>query len=158
MFDRLATIRSSIDADDIGHLVLAQPDRRNSPGFDFSRELRDIPRIAGMHHEKLDGSGYPFGLRGDEIPLEGRILAVADIFQALTQTRPYKQGMAVPEALSELRVMTRAHRDRYDNESGMHVDPLVVEALARILARENDDLGIFDEASKWERMLQGQII
>ncbi|MCB1186207.1 HD domain-containing protein [bacterium] len=126
--------------------------------INFSRELRDIPRIAGMHHEKLDGSGYPFGLRGDEIPLEGRILAVADIFQALTQTRPYKQGMAVPEALSELRVMTRAHRDRYDNESGMHVDPLVVEALARILARENDDLGIFDEASKWERMLQGQII
>ncbi|MEZ5339170.1 MAG: HD domain-containing phosphohydrolase [bacterium] len=126
--------------------------------INFSRELRDIPRIAGMHHEKLDGSGYPFGLRGDEIPLEGRILAVADIFQALTQTRPYKQGMAVPQALAELRIMTQEHTDRYDNVSGMHVDPLVVDALARILQREHDDLRVFEEASKWEPMLQGRII
>ncbi len=126
--------------------------------INFSRELRDIPRIAGMHHEKLDGSGYPFGLQGDEIPLEGRILAVADIFQALTQTRPYKQGMAVPQALAELRVMTTEHVDRYDNPSGIHVDPLVVDALARILERESNDLRVFEEASKWEAMLQGQII
>ena len=126
--------------------------------INFSRELRDIPRIAGMHHEKLDGSGYPFGLRGDEIPLEGRILAVADIFQALTQTRPYKQGMAVPQALAELRLMTVAHMDRHEQASGSHVDPLVVDALARILDRENDDLNVFEVASKWERMLQGQIL
>ena len=126
--------------------------------INFSRELRDIPRIAGMHHEKLDGSGYPFGLRGDEIPLEGRILAVADIFQALTQTRPYKQGMAVPQALAELRVMTQPHLDRHEQASGAHIDPLVVEALAQILEREHDDLNVFEEASKWERMLQGQIL
>lgn len=126
--------------------------------INFSRELRDIPRIAGMHHEKLDGSGYPFGLRGDEIPLEGRILAVADIFQALTQTRPYKQGMDVPEALVELRRMTAEHVDRYENTSGSHIDPLVVEALARILERENNDLQVFNKASKWEAMLQGQVI
>lgn len=126
--------------------------------INFSRELRDIPRIAGMHHEKLDGSGYPFGLRGDEIPLEGRILAVADIFQALTQTRPYKQGMAVPQALAELRIMTSAHTDRHEQASGVHIDPLVVDALERILVREDNDLNVFEEASKWERMLQGQIL
>jgi putative two-component system response regulator len=54
--------------------------------------------IAWTHHEKLDGSGYPRGLRGEEIPIEGRIAAVADVFDALTRDRPYREAMPLDEA------------------------------------------------------------
>ena len=52
-----------------------------------------------LHHEKLDGSGYPFHLKADELPLGSRIMAVADIFAALTEDRPYRQGMQPQKAL-----------------------------------------------------------
>jgi putative two-component system response regulator len=56
--------------------------------------------LAWTHHEKVDGSGYPRGLRGDEIPLEGRIAAIADVFDALTTDRVYRKAMPVPEAIA----------------------------------------------------------
>jgi HD-GYP domain-containing protein (c-di-GMP phosphodiesterase class II) len=59
--------------------------------------------IVELHHEKLDGSGYPYGLKGSEIPLEARIVAVADIFDALTSARPYKTPWSVDRALDHLR-------------------------------------------------------
>ena len=72
----------------------------------FPDKYRRIPEIAGAHHEKLDGSGYPRGLRGDEIPLEARILAVADIFEALTAAdRPYKKPNRLSEAMRILFAM-----------------------------------------------------
>ena len=55
-------------------------------------------QIAGAHHEKFDGSGYPLGLRGDDIPLAGRIVAVADVFDALTSVRPYKRAWTMDAA------------------------------------------------------------
>lgn len=58
--------------------------------------------IVGHHHEKLDGTGYPLGLIGDEISVEGRILAIADIFDALTTRRPYKDSWEVGDAFAEL--------------------------------------------------------
>ena len=61
--------------------------------------------IVEYHHEALDGSGYPHGLRGDEIPLESRIASVADIFDALTSDRPYKQAWSVDRAMEELQAM-----------------------------------------------------
>ena len=124
----------------------------------FGRELEDIPRIAGMHHEKLDGTGYPFGLRGEEIPLEGRILAVADIFQALTQTRPYKQGRSTREALGICRQMCVGYTDHRGQSSGAHLDGNVVAALEKVLEREGFQLGFLDEASGWERMLAGEML
>jgi HD-GYP domain-containing protein (c-di-GMP phosphodiesterase class II) len=67
----------------------------------WGRTFRRIPRIAGAHHEALDGGGYPHGLRGDEIPIESRMLMIADIFDALTASdRPYKPAVPVPRALS----------------------------------------------------------
>lgn len=63
--------------------------------------------IVELHHEALDGSGYPHGLRGEQIPLESRIVAVADVFDALTSVRPYKRAWTVPEAISELQSMAR---------------------------------------------------
>jgi HD-GYP domain-containing protein (c-di-GMP phosphodiesterase class II) len=66
-------------------------------------ELAQVPEIAGAHHEKLDGSGYPLGLVGEEIPLASRVMAVCDIYDALTaMDRPYKRAMPVETALGIL--------------------------------------------------------
>jgi HD-GYP domain-containing protein (c-di-GMP phosphodiesterase class II) len=62
--------------------------------------FRDLARIAGAHHERLDGKGYPHGLKGNEITLETRIITTADIFDALTADRPYRPAMPISQALS----------------------------------------------------------
>lgn len=77
--------------------------------------------IALSHHEKWDGTGYPNGLKGEEIPLVGRIVAIADFFDALTHERPYKRVWSVEEALAEIR-----------KQSGAHFDPRVVNAFLSI--------------------------
>jgi HD-GYP domain-containing protein (c-di-GMP phosphodiesterase class II) len=67
----------------------------------WGRSLRRVPEIAGSHHEFLDGTGYPGGLRGDQIPVESRMLTIADMFDALTASdRPYKAAVPVPRALA----------------------------------------------------------
>lgn len=81
--------------------------------------------IVACHHEFLNGSGYPRGLRGDEIPIEARIVTVADIFDALTSQRPYKKPWTVDAALQELRRMAADGR----------LDARCVEALAGQLVR-----------------------
>ncbi len=68
--------------------------------------LAILRNIVGCHHELLDGSGYPRGLRGDEIPLEARIVSIADVFDALTAERPYKKPWTNEEALAELARMS----------------------------------------------------
>jgi putative two-component system response regulator len=75
-------------------------------------------RIAGSHHERWDGNGYPQRLAGEQIPLEGRILAIADVFDALTHERPYKKAWPVAEAVAEI---TR--------QSGRQFDPQVIAAF-----------------------------
>jgi HD-GYP domain-containing protein (c-di-GMP phosphodiesterase class II) len=70
----------------------------------FTRELKNIPKYAGGHHEYLDGTGYPYGLKGDEIPIQARIMCIADIFDALTAPdRPYKQATSIEQTLSILK-------------------------------------------------------
>ena len=93
-----------------------------------SPTLRLAAEIARAHHEKFDGSGYPGGLAGDAIPLSGRIVAVADVFDALTSTRPYKTAWEVSHAVEFLR-----------ENSGSHFDPACVNAF---LARLDDALEI----------------
>jgi len=69
----------------------------------WSRALRAVPEIAGAHHEKLDGSGYPKGIKGDAVPMESRMMAISDIYDALTASdRPYKKAMPVEKALDIL--------------------------------------------------------
>ncbi len=75
--------------------------------------------IALSHHEKWDGSGYPHGLAGDAIPQSARIVAVADIFDALTSRRPYKAAWPVERAV-----------DYISQQSGLHLDPAVVDTFA----------------------------
>jgi putative two-component system response regulator len=77
--------------------------------------------IALSHHERWDGAGYPYGLVGNAIPLPGRIVAIADVFDALISERPYKRPWPLDEALAEI----RAQRER-------HFDPAVVDAFLHI--------------------------
>lgn len=74
----------------------------------FPKRLARVPEIAASHHEKLDGSGYPKGLSGDDLPLQARIMAVADIFEALTaKDRPYKKPMKLSQAIKILGFMVK---------------------------------------------------
>ena len=83
-----------------------------------SEVLRAGAEIALSHHEKFDGTGYPGGLKGNDIPLFGRIVAVADVFDALTSERPYNKAWSLEDA-----------RKLLDEGRGKHFDPLCVEAL-----------------------------
>ncbi len=83
-----------------------------------SEVLRAGAEIALSHHEKYDGTGYPGGLNGNQIPLSGRIVAVADVFDALTSERPYKKAWPLEDA-----------RRLLEEGRGKHFDPLCVEAL-----------------------------
>lgn len=74
----------------------------------FPKKLSRVPEIAAMHHEKLDGTGYPFGVKAEDIPLQARIIAIADVFEALTaKDRPYKKAMPVSQALKILGFMRK---------------------------------------------------
>ena len=77
--------------------------------------------IAHFHHEKWDGSGYPEGLRGEEIPLCARIMAVADVFDALISRRVYKKEIPVEQAFTVL-----------EEEAGSHFDPQIVDVFLRL--------------------------
>ena len=76
-----------------------------------SEMLRLAASIAHTHHERLDGSGYPKGLEGDAIALEGRIAAIADVFDALTTDRVYRQAWPLERALEEMNASRGAHFD-----------------------------------------------
>ncbi|QQX80911.1 response regulator [Shewanella sp. KX20019] len=84
--------------------------------------LEMAKRIALSHHEKWDGSGYPHGIAGSDIPIEGRIVAIADVFDALTSVRPYKKAWTVADTM-----------DLIDSESGKHFDPQLVENFKAII-------------------------
>jgi diguanylate cyclase (GGDEF)-like protein/putative nucleotidyltransferase with HDIG domain len=85
--------------------------------------LRDISGWVRAHHERIDGRGYPSGLAGEQIPLEARILAVADAYEAMTADRPYRSALGHDAAREELR-----------DASGSQFDPEVVEAFLRALS------------------------
>jgi len=75
----------------------------------WTKEIKRIPTIARAHHEKLDGSGYPYALRGEEIPIQSKMMTIADIFDALTAAdRPYKKAVPVEKALGILSEEVRA--------------------------------------------------
>lgn len=86
-------------------------------------ELLETARVIALsHHEKWDGTGYPLGLKGNAIPLEGRIVAIADVFDALVSVRPYKLAIPVDEALAYV-----------ESQSGLHFDPQLMLAFKKAL-------------------------
>lgn len=84
--------------------------------------LRPALAIPRYHHEKWDGTGYPYGLKGEEIPLAARIFAVADVWDALRSDRPYRRAWSAEQALAHIK-----------SEAGTHFDPQVVAAFLRVV-------------------------
>ncbi len=88
------------------------------PEHSFMRHAR---RIVETHHEKWDGSGYPLRLKGEDIPLEGRLMAFADVYDALVSWRPHRKAYSHEEALELMQY-----------ESGSHFDPSLMEIFLRV--------------------------
>jgi putative two-component system response regulator len=93
--------------------------------------LRTARLVALTHHEKWDGSGYPEGLAGEAIPLVGRIVAIADVFDALTTERPYKRAWSVDEAIAQLQAQRGAHFDPTLVDLFLTRMPQILEVKAR---------------------------
>jgi putative two-component system response regulator len=91
---------------------------------DAAKFLRYAKTIAGAHHEKWDGTGYPHGLSGEAIPLEGRLMAIADVYDALTSYRSYKEAMKTEQAEGIIR-----------EDAGTHFDENLIEVFDRVKDR-----------------------
>ena len=143
--DELELLKDAAPLHDIGKVgipdhILLKPGKLDAAEFEIMKQHARIGHdilhgsaskllqlgavIALSHHEKFDGSGYPGGLAGESIPLCSRIVAVADVFDALTSERPYKPAWSLEEATGYLK-----------QQSGLHFDPRCVDAL---IARWDD--------------------
>ncbi len=91
-------------------------------------ELKDLGKIVRHHHERWDGKGYPDGLSGENIPLESRIIAVADAFEAMTAERPYKRALSLKEAIQEI-----------EKNKGTQFDPFLAEIMIGIIKEEVEE-------------------
>ncbi len=107
---------------EIGAMMLADS---QLPVLQMARE------IAISHHERFDGTGYPFGLTAQAIPLMGRIVAIVDVFDALISSRPYKAAWTREAAIAEIQ-----------QSSGSHFDPMVVKAFIEVLHSESVDMQV----------------
>jgi HD-GYP domain-containing protein (c-di-GMP phosphodiesterase class II) len=116
-------------------------------GAELIRPLEFVESVSNIilyHHERVDGSGYPMGLKGDEIPIGARILAVVDAYQSMTAGRPYKPAIGVEGAVEEL---VACVDKQFDGE--------VVAAFVTVL-REEGKLAV-DRESRYRRMLSGTV-
>jgi HD-GYP domain-containing protein (c-di-GMP phosphodiesterase class II) len=118
----------------------------------FPERLRKVPAIAGMHHEKLDYSGYPNGLGGPEISLPARILAVADVFEALTAAdRPYKHGKKLSESMRILDSMVKNnHLDEDVCDLMVRSGLLQAYVQEKVDGRQHDDFEWKGEKFRWQ--------
>jgi putative nucleotidyltransferase with HDIG domain len=138
--EQLQGLRMAAMVHDIGKIsiptdILTKPARLNKEEYDLIKThpeagysiLRDIPftwpvaEIVRQHHEKLDGSGYPYGLKVDAILPEAKILAVADIVEAMASDRPYRRTLGLEVALAEIKAL-----------SGKLLDPDVVRVCTEL--------------------------
>ncbi|MDP1634802.1 MAG: HD-GYP domain-containing protein [Gallionellaceae bacterium] len=142
--DRVEGIRLGAQIHDIGKIqvpseLLSKPGKLSANEFELIKEhclngyniLKDvefpwpIAEISYQHHERLDGSGYPQGLKGDAICLEARIVAVADVVEAISSHRPYRPSLGNQVALDEIAT-----------KRGKHYDPKVVDACLKIFTEK----------------------
>lgn len=120
--DRILTKPGSLTAEEFAVIQ-----KHVESGFEIATKVKALqPALQGIryHHEKVDGTGYPEGLRADAIPLQARIIAVADAFDAMTSGRVYQPAVSHERAISELRRC-----------SGSHFDPVCVQAFVNALAK-----------------------
>jgi putative nucleotidyltransferase with HDIG domain len=140
--ERLASLRLGGPLHDIGKLAVSDEVLRKEGGLDDHElaEIREHPKIGARlllrvaalreaipyvlyHHERWDGTGYPSGKAGEEIPLEARVLAIADAFDAMTSDRPYRRALTRDEALAEV-----------DRCAGTQFDPRIAEVFLELFA------------------------
>ena len=107
--------------------------------------LKDATEVVGYHHEQFAGSGYPFGLSGEKIPVNARVFAIADVFDALTSRRPYKEPYSFDRAIGIIQ-----------EKRGSHFDPSLVDAFIPIVRSVYDDLADSD-ADKLRRKLEAAL-
>lgn len=148
--DQIETIRTAARVHDIGKVAI--PDsilNKHGPlddserqlinkhtiiGFDLLKNLEmysEAAQLVKYEHERWDGTGYPDGLKGEQIPLGARIIHVADVYHALTSDRPYRESQGLPrhyEPAEAVRII--------QSQSGRQFDPKVVEALVRVISDE----------------------
>lgn len=129
----------------IGHEILRES---ASPVIQAGAE------IAWSHHEKFDGTGYPRGLSGEDIPLFGRIVAIADVFDALTSIRPYKRPWSVDEASAYMREQSGRHFDPALIDTFFEVLPDVIDVMARF--RDDEESSLDDPGTTPPRDLPPQ--
>jgi putative nucleotidyltransferase with HDIG domain len=141
----LVHIRRGALLHDIGKIsipdeIISKPGKLTEAEFDVVRRhplfakkwlsqidlLKPALQIPYYHHEKWDGSGYPLGLAGEEIPLVARLFSIVDVWDALTSDRPYRRALSKEEALNLI-----------ISQSGSHFDPKVVEKFIKLLSKEN---------------------
>jgi HD-GYP domain-containing protein (c-di-GMP phosphodiesterase class II) len=139
----METLQISAQLHDVGKIgiedrILKKPGALDAEEFEVMKThttkganiLRPVTQLAEMlpgielHHEALDGRGYPYGLKGDQIPLLARVIAVADTFDALTTNRPYQHAFPPEEALKII-----------NNLAGKRLDPVTVAALVAVYER-----------------------
>ena len=115
----------------------------------YPNHLKQVPFYAGCHHEKLDGSGYPNGFRGDKLPLQARVIAIADVFEGLTAPdRPYKKGYALSKAIHILKNMVE------DNEIDKDLFELFInKKLYLKYAKDHVDSSQIDQIDKKQYLL-----
>ena len=147
--DKIDAIRMAGIIHDLGKIsvpaeILAKPGRitehefgiiKSHPqvGYDILKGIKfpwPITQIVYQHHERMDGSGYPQGLSGDEIILEARIIAVADVVEAMASHRPYRPALGIEVALEEI-----------SEKKGIHYDEKVVDACIRLFKEKGFRLG-----------------
>jgi putative nucleotidyltransferase with HDIG domain len=148
--DKIEGIRMAGLIHDVGKIsvpaeILSKPSKLNEMemdlikahsqiGYDILKEI-DFPwavaKIVLQHHERMDGSGYPQGLKGDEILLEARILAVADVVEAMASHRPYRPALGIDAALSEI-----------EKNRGRLYDPEIVAACLRLFREKGFTLEV----------------
>ncbi len=139
---RMAGLLHDVGKIGVPDRILRKPGRLNEEEFGIMRQhaslgemiIKDLPNVGelvaavGAHHERFDGTGYPQGRKGEDIPLLGRILAVADAYSAMTEDRPYRKALTPAEARGELRQV-----------AGAQLDPQLVQLLLDKLPEDAPD-------------------
>lgn len=135
-----AAILHDIGKIDIPDEIIKKPGKLTDEEFDIIKQhpiigaeivkktyYENLSEIILQHHERINGTGYPYGLKGDEIIIEAQVVAMADTFHAMASDRPYRKAMDIKDIVEEIRGL-----------SGVHFDKKLVDALIEILEEENE--------------------
>jgi HD-GYP domain-containing protein (c-di-GMP phosphodiesterase class II) len=156
--ENLCVVRGTLNAREreiINHHVVASIEMLEQ--LPYPRTLRNVPTIAGAHHERMDGHGYPKGLLRDQISMQGRILGLADVFEALTaRDRPYKKPMGLRQALRVLEEMRDEGHIDGDLFEAFVRDKVYLRYAAEYLDPEQIDEDLLDEVSRIQLEARGR--